>query len=126
MRENLLYSKFAWVTSQIIRGHELQAPVSQFLCTRITLHMGPGGSRGCWLVNRCLCSSGPAVRREQLGQDQPLTEMSSQSVAPLAMAAFLSLVRFQMHRIERLVSPEQFLANICMFHRQHFYNPSVL
>ena len=32
---------------------------------------------------------------------------------------------FQVHRMERLVSPEQFLVKICMFRSQNFYDPSV-
>jgi len=91
-----------------------------------TLFMGPGGSRRCRLFNGCLCSSGPAVRREALGQAQLVTE----HVLPVCCSishgrALLWLVWFQMHRIEGLVSPEQFLPNIRMFCLQHFYIPSV-
>jgi len=103
-------------------GRAHQALVSEFLFIHITMHMGPGGSRaaGC---STGVCSPAIllcAVKRS----DSPSLSLntSSQSVTvappPAAMAALCcNFECFQIFRIERLVSPEQFLSNIRMFYQ---------
>jgi len=70
----LLYSKFAWVCSQVVRGQNCKALAPLRVGRNAALRMGPAQTRAYRLDNGYLSSGGPAVRRESLRQAQLISE----------------------------------------------------